>query len=470
VYFAVYSQFSVAQSNNGVIILNEPGWPLVFDLDPGENQQISRRYKNTEVKTDIRLISIKPFIEPNYWFPDSLERFNYYQYEVRIKIGNKNVLLYYRPYQMPATHSGLRVYVENIRQKQGGTNNRRGDMSKQVRFSVCLENEPWGTEEIEFPINDYLWRAAVYNNSWFSLVPFNSFAYYHRGEDYGAIPDKLDLVAPVSGKIVETPLPDGDGRSSSIVIDNEKGLRFSFAHMNIETINRDFPVGTSIQKGTVFAKTGMTWNGGKNQHLDPHVHMGIRVNNVNVSTYPFLMESYLKKYPDEVIAVAGGYRFATIGKPIVLDAGRSISRDNSMKYVWHLSDGRTISERTAEIKYDKPGIYSEELIVSDGKGEVDRDFLYVRVFDHYRGRDIAFGWAYYYPVRNIKPGTELLFWDRLVNTSSPTEINFGDTQDWQVIKSEITHKYQKPGRYVVTYRSLGVEGGPLCMKMEVIVD
>ena len=49
---------------------------------------------------------------------------------------------------------------------------------------------------------------AVYNNTWSGLVPFN-LLYYHRGEDYGAIPDLLEVVSSIDGKIVSTPVPEG---------------------------------------------------------------------------------------------------------------------------------------------------------------------------------------------------------------------------------------------------------------------
>jgi hypothetical protein len=35
-------------------------------------------------------------------------------------------------------------------------------------------------------------------------VPYNKL-YYHRGEDYGAIPDRLDVVAPFEGTVIATP-------------------------------------------------------------------------------------------------------------------------------------------------------------------------------------------------------------------------------------------------------------------------
>ena len=113
---------------------------------------------------------------------------------------------------------------------------------------------------------------------------------------------------------------------------------------------------------------------------------------------------------------------------------------------------------------------SEELIVESGEGDQDRDFLYVRVFDPERGRNIASGWAYYYPVRGIKPGMEILFWNRLEKTTSDVNINFGDNSLWYIISKETTHKYEKPGHYVVTLKSTGPENEPVTLKMELYVE
>src|SRR3546814_16843238 len=95
------------------------------------------------------------------------------------------------------------------------------DVEKDVRLSICLEGESWGPESLKFPILDYRWRASAYNNTWSSLVPYNKL-YYHRGEDYGAIPDKLDIIAPLDGEIMDTPLPDGDIASHALFLRSDK--------------------------------------------------------------------------------------------------------------------------------------------------------------------------------------------------------------------------------------------------------
>jgi murein DD-endopeptidase MepM/ murein hydrolase activator NlpD len=454
-----------------VIVLDQPGFPFIFELNQGESQTISRTYQGKTLKRTVTLESIKPITETNLWFDDGTTGKDYFQVDLGVKVSGTKATIHHRPYQMPEIVNGLRINVENVNEwdahgKLGST----GDMKKQVRFAVCLENEPWGPEKIVFPINNYRWRAAVYNNTWSGLVPFN-LLYYHRGEDYGAIPDLLDVVSTIDGKIVSTPVPEGVKRSNSVVIDSPDGIRFIFAHMNYENIVKEYTKGTEVKSGTLLGKTGMTWDGKKSQFSDPHLHVELRVKGVNVASFPYLMEAYLRKYPDQAIAIAGGYRFAVPGEKVELDAPRSFARNRLPleKVTWKLSDGRTVNTPMTSISYSKPGIYSEELIVQTKEGSQDRDFLYVTVFDPVKKRDMAYGWAYYYPVRGIKPGDKVLFWNRN-GTSADTMIDYGDDSPEENIQKEANHSYMNSGRYVVTLTSTGPNNEPLTLKMEVVVE
>ncbi len=470
--FAVnWSLSAQDKTKEEVIVLDRPGFPFIFELNRGESQTLSRSYNGKTIKRTITLKSVKCFTESNLWFDDGVTDKDYYQADIGLKVSGTSAVLHHRPYQMPEIVNGLRINIENVREwDEHGKLARTNDMKKQVRIAVCLENEPWGPGSILFPINNYRWRAAVYNNTWSGLVPFN-LLYYHRGEDYGAIPGLLDVVSPIDGTIAATPVPGGDKGSNSVVIKGKDGIVFILAHMDYENIVKDYTVGKEVRAGDVIGKTGMTWNGKKSQYSDPHLHTELSVNGVHVSTFPWLMEAYLRKYPDPVVAVAGGYRFALPGEKITLDATRSFERGGLPpdKVAWKLSDGRTVNSSVSSISYNKPGIYSEELIVENKEGRQDRDFLYVTVFDPVKKRNMAYGWAYYYPVRGIKPGDIVLFWNRN-GTSEETMIDYGDGAPKEIINKEISHSYMKSGRYVVTLTSTGPNHEPLTLKMEVVVE
>lgn len=456
------------------IIMNIPGYPLVFELNKGDSILIDRTYQSKHIIRTLILKDYRIFAENNNWISESSGKSNYYKGEVDVMVSGKMFTIMLQPYQMPVTVEGLRIYVEAIKKMDEIPSMGSIDkMNKEVRLSVCLEDEPWGEpSEIEFPVNNYRWRSSSYNNTWFSLVPFNQL-YYHRGEDLGAIPDRLDVRAWADGQIVRSPLPNGSAGSNSIGIRNKNGLEFYYSHCNIETIDAGILAGNSVKKGQYIARTGMTWNGQQSQHNDPHLHTEIDYNGYQISTYPYFVEAYLRKYDDKVLAIAGGYRFSNVGDSIELDATRSICRDNEkiVSYQWKLHNGDIINKPVVKIKYENSGYYSEELIVTTENGNVDKDFLQVRVNNTNQTTGVAHGWAYCYPTRDIKPGHKVLFWSRLINTTqSNVSIDFGDGTPIQTITTGIYHSYSETGNYTVVLTSKGTNNEPVSVKLEVVVE
>ena len=426
----LFAAFSVPEkpsiSEQKAIVMNIPGYPLVFELNKGDSILIDRTYNKKRIVKTLYLEEIRLFSEYNSWFPDSLKKANYYKAEVDIMVSDKTFTLKLQPYQMPVSLDGLRIYVEAVKKIDEIPNlDPVEKMEKDVRFSVCIEGEPWGIpDDLEFPLNDYRWRSASYNNTWSALVPFN-LLYYHRGEDFGAIPDKLDVCALIDGEVIKSPLPAGNIGSNSIMIRDRNGITFDYSHCNTESIDPGLITGIYVKKGQHIAKTGMTWNGKKSQHADPHLHTGMSFNGYQISLFPYLIEAYFRKYDDKVLAVAGGYRFAKAGDTVELDGTRTISRDGEKieSYQWKLHDGQAVNLPVTKLKYNSPGYYSEELTVITASGAVDKDYLQVRVYDQNSTRKIAQGWAYYYPIRNIKPEQKILFWNRIYNRENNANYN-----------------------------------------------
>lgn len=462
---------AVAQTRQGRVVMNMPGYPFVFELNVGESQAVTRSYHGRTLHRSIKLISVKHFTEPNLWFAGKFAPENYCRAEVTLDVSGTTVTLIHRPYEMPQVVEGLRIFVETTKEwAQHAELADMKDVEKEVRLSLCIADEPWGPYDIVFPINEYRWRSAAYNNTWSSLVPYN-LLYYHRGEDFGAIPDRLQVVAPFEGTIIATALPDGDGHSNSIRVRNKDGIVFRLAHMNIESFDKKYVVDSRVNAGTPLAKTGMTWDGRKSQHNDPHCHIEISYGDIKLASFPYLIEAYFRKYHDPVLAIAGGYRFTTAGSAITLDGSRSLpaSGERIASYTWTLHDGKQVKSPMATVTYDKPGMYTEELSVTAKNGAEDRDFLQVRVYDPVEATNgLGYGWAYYYPVRNIHPGSEVLFWNRLVNTTDVT-IDFGDGSSPQVIDKALTHTYTSRGIYTVTLSGRDAKARPVTVKLEVKV-
>ncbi|MBK9391926.1 MAG: PKD domain-containing protein [Bacteroidetes bacterium] len=473
----LYSSFSIPGNNKTFekpeIIMDIPGYPLVFELNKGDSILIDRTYRNNHITKNVKLIDFRLFREYNSWFHDSLGKSDYYKAEIDIVVSGEFFTLKMQPYQLPVAVNGLRIYAEAVKEiDKIPTLDPVDKMEKDVRFSITLEGEPWGIPaDLEFPVSEYRWRSASYNNTWGALVPFN-LLYYHRGEDYGAIPDKLDVNAWVDGEIILSPLSGSKNGSNSIMIRAKNGLIFDYSHCNTEFIDQQILKGNTVKKGQNIARTGMTWDGRKSQHSDPHLHTGLGYNGYQLSLFPYAIEAYLRKYDDKVLAIAGGYRFAKAGETVELDGTRSVCRDGEkvVSYQWTLHDGQIVNQPTVKLKYTSPGYYSEELKVKTASGASDKDFLQVRVYDQNSNRKIAYGWAYDSPVRNIKSGQDVVFWNRLINTGTDVKINFGDGTAVQTMRDEIKHSYNKSGNYTVELSSQGSNNEPVSVKMEVIVD
>lgn len=467
---ALFPLRALTQNDSSHLIMDIRGYPQVFELNIGEQHRVQLRYHGKKIVRDIKLISVKPDFEPYPLFKKGAPKI-YSKVEVELEVSGKRIILLHRPYQMPVEFNGLRIYVEAIKDWALDADFQSlNNIQRQVRLSVCAGGESWGPT-MDFPIKEYRWKAGVYQNTWSALVPYNV-RYYHRGEDYGAIPDKLDVVSPFDGKIISSPLPSGDGKSNAVCIQNASGIIFRVAHMDMETIQDYCKAGSFVKSGIKLGKTGMTWDGRKSQVNDSHCHTELQYHGTQLASFPYLMEAYLRSYPDKIIAIAGGYQYTYAGSEVLLDATRSIARQGEQvqSYSWVLHTGEVRDSSKITVRYDHPGLYTEQLTVKTVSGAEDRDFLQVRVFDSAANKNIAYGWAAYHPVREIHPDTRVLFWNRLIHTKSPVLISFGDGSEITKIYKEIDHVYKSKGRYVATLCSTDINNEPVTIKMEVVVE
>ncbi len=444
----------------------ESSWPTVFEANRGESLELVTQAGSTRVK----LLEIEHAYEPDHVTGKSAENRTFLSARLKLEVDGKPAELWLRGYQMPTTVGHVRLSVENTAEwaNSGGLGNRRR-MEHDVRLSAVPAGQTWGPADLRFPIKDYRWRSSTYRNSWSALVPFNVL-YYHRGEDFGAIPNKLELVAVLPGTIAATPLPNGDGRSNSISLDVGDGTQIRYAHMDTESVDPKNPVGTQVESGTVLAKTGMTWNGGKNQHNDPHLHIELAQNGQTINMYASIVEAYFRDYDDTLIAIAGGFGFATPGQTYDLDATRSVARPGRSirSYQWTLHDGTVVKGPHAKVKFDKPGYYAQELTVIADNGDEDRDSIHICVIDPANGGGYGSGWVYYTPTRNITPGTPVTFRSRLA--SSDQTIDFGDGSKPKKIEGDLDYAFEKPGIYTVSIRGASANGSPILHKIRIRID
>ena len=100
-----------------------------------------------------------------------------------------------------------------------------------------------------------------------------------------------------------------------------------------------------------------------------------------LNTYPLFVAAYQHSYPDDILPLAGSVRHVYEGEEIILDGSFSMTASGSHieKYKWTFTDGGTAFTPQIKRIYKKPGVYSEELLVTDNQGRSDRDFVEVNV-------------------------------------------------------------------------------------------
>jgi len=443
-------------------------WPHLLDLNPGE----SFRVPVMDGSRCLKLVALEEFYEPDWWCKNNSSRRTLAQARLSVEVDGEPGEVWLRPYQMPVVVNGLRLYGEWTRNWATACDYAGIEgVRHAARIAALDEHLPWGPEEFVFPLRGYRWRGNTYNNTWLSLVPYNAL-YYHRGEDFGAIPSRMTIHAGLPGKVVASPLPSGDGRSNGLSIESSCGATLRYAHMNLEDIAPDLSIGATVERGQLLARTGETWSGKKCQTHDPHLHFDISRGGQRTGSYPFVVGAYFRSNSDALVANAGGYAFGIPGTPITLDATRSLARPGRSiaSHTWVLHDGSRVERTHAEFTYDRPGLYSEELIVRADDGSEDRDYLQVRIYLPEAGRSLARGWMYHWPQREIRPGTAVLFWNRLMGTQEPALIDFGDGSPPQTIRAECVHSYDRAGTYTARLDSRGPGDEPVTLKMRVVVE
>ena len=136
-----------------------------------------------------------------------------------------------------------------------------------------------------------------YQHTYLALAVNQAKLYYHRGEDFGMIPD-LDQALAISDAVVtKVPGPDGDGDSNSVTLEDRTGLRFLYVHMNAEHIRKDLRPGAMVAGGEALGLTGNTWAG--RPVGDPHLHIDAKEKRTGryINTFPLIAAAYRCQLP-----------------------------------------------------------------------------------------------------------------------------------------------------------------------------
>jgi len=433
----------------------------LFEMNAGDAVRVGRR--------TVRFLGLTERTEPYFQSADGKIVDAMVSAEIAVEIDGRRRTFTGGPFRMPAVLDGLAFLLGGTRNWSGGIV--PDPLAKEVRLEIRDASRPWvDPGSLVFPIRNYRWRAAGYQHTYLALAMGQARVYYHRGEDMGMIPDLDQALAMKRLRVVAVPGLKGDGKSNSVTLEDAAGLVFRYAHMNTPHILPSLVPGVWLEAGAPLGLTGNTWQGGPVS--DPHLHVEVRdaATGTFRNTFPLIVAAYRHSYPGELLPIGGGWRHLYAGESITLDGSLSLAGTGRkiVSYAWEFTDGSRADGPAVTRTYARPGTYSERLMVTDDRGRRDSDFVEVFVLERGAKQGAPYGFIDYYPVRGIRPGTEVRFHTRYPRGPDVT-IDFGDGSRIPYAETA-THRFAAPGTYVVTVSGPDRGAGPGTLRARVVVS
>ena len=297
--------------------------------------------------------------------------------------------------------------------------------------------------------------------------------YYHSGLDIGGSEGLVEVVAAADAQVVsvgdvvldehkrDTPVSP---RYDVVYLLDGRGWYYRYSHL--KEIDSNIVPGRIVSQGDRIGLLGKEGGSGGWSHL--HFEIKSRQPSGRWGTqegYAFLWEAYHRQYKPVVTAVARPHHVIFSGGTVTLDGSRSWSGSGKIAgYQWQFHDGSTATTPRIQRTYHKPGRYSEVLRVTNDAGDTAYDFAVVVVVDReHPERRIPSIHPNYYPTSGIRPDDPVTFKVRTFNTTAGSELwDFGDGSSSVEVRSDgnavklspdgyavTTHRYDKPGDYVV---------------------
>ena len=398
--------------------------------------------------------------------------------EVEVEVNGERATIVSATYHLPTTVGGVQVdcpitggHLSNSRE-----NNWR--LGKDARLRLWPGGSPWirrGTfvypvEQRWFASDTQIGNEPVFVDGPEPVQKEN--IYYHNGLDLGGVEGAVPVLASVDGLVVqarEEKLADAYAslRYDKVSIMDRRGWLHGYYHL--QSIEPWVKPGVIVKMGQRIGTLGKESHSGGWAHL----HFGLwnrqpSRRNGSDEGYAFIWQAYVDQYSPDVIAVARPHHLLWARQTARLDGSRSWSASGKIAaYDWTFTDGGTASGPIIERRYDRPGVYSEVLKITDGAGHVGYDFAVVQVLDRDNpDRNPPSINAAYWPTFDLKAGQDITFAVRTFKTTHGEEAwDFGDGSAGVTTKSDgcvdplakdgyahTTHRYERPGDYIVTVR------------------
>jgi hypothetical protein len=458
--------------------------PTVVDIAKGETFVYT-----TQAGTQ-KKITLLSLIEQRDTFRDAVR-----WAEAEIDVDGVKAAIPVAQYTMPMVVNGVKVdaavskgYI--VRSSKSNVWDFPAD--KDVRLRLWDENQPLlepGT--FMYPVQQR-WMASdsqMANEPCYvdaAEVPSNKNIYYHYGLDFGGYDRMIPVVAATNGTVISVGgesvpgykdnYPQLAPRYDVIYLLDERGWYYRYSH--VHKILPHVKLGANIKMGdwiAILGKEGAS-GGWSHLHFAPYGTEGSEKGLINA--YPFVLEAYLQAHPDSLLANARPHRVAAVGETVRLTGEYSVCQGGEIvAYQWQLCDGRSTKGKTVEVRYDKPGVYSEILRIKDDRGREDVDFAVVHVFSIDRTDELLppSTNVTYWPTQGIKPEQEVFFKARTFRCEGGTETwDFGDGGAGETVSKNdyatISHHYAKPGLYIVTVKRTSKNGITSMGRVKVIVE
>jgi len=455
-----------------------PQKPLVrvVDLDIGETTQLEL-CNGQRVK--VELLKLRETRDPIRQAVRSAE--------VTVKVEGEEITLESGMYNLPRPVAGVQIDCSITKgYNSNGTPSFWG-LDKDARLRLWPAGSPLlKPGSYIYPV-DQRWFAT---RTWFDNEPVDGGTkivpkiYYHSGLDIGGSERQVKVIAATDAVVVssgEDVLPEyllkggsipkyGQGKSpvaprgDVVYLKDGRGWFYRYSHLH--KINDAIRPGRIIDQGTEIGLLGKKGSSGGWSHL--HFEIKSRQPSGKWGTqagYAFLWEAYRNQYKPQLVANTRRKSFLMAGDDATLDGSKSYSATDSIrKYEWTFSDGTAASGSRVTRTYDRPGVFSEILKVTDEAGNVDYDFAEVHVLDPKQpSLYVPRIHAAYWPTLGNRVNVPITFKVRSFGNQDGSEVwDFDDGSPPVSVKSDgnteqqaadgyaITHHtYQQPGDYLV---------------------
>lgn len=280
------------------------------------------------------------------------------------------------------------------------------------------------------------------------------------------------VVSPIDGKAIAVRSDEG-----WVAIEDDRGFVIDCGHMN--AIRPEIREGVAVKRGQEVGVIGQKGPSGNYCHL----HLGLYLSRKdfetdrpcrNLNLYPWILAAYQAAAGARLVAVARPHHTALTGEKVVFDGTNSVAFGGKIvSYRWEFPDGTIDEGPDATRVFDRAGAYAVALRVEDDRGGRDLDICRVRVYSARQPEDLLTTLFFAVsPSIGVRTGSSVHFrgWPQ-GGDAGPLRLDFGDGTVCENYEpySDIEHRYDKPGIYIVT-ASAENDGLPAMTKLKVVVE